>query len=340
MDDVFHYNTGSLLAGAEPRPDAGRPERPGAGSAPSPTTSRRSSPSRQAASTALRGAPRWPAPCCTTRRSTRQLGLEIPTTWDEFIANSGEDQVRRRPASRRSCSPSATPGRASCSCSATSPTSTRQDPNWADRLHRTNKAKYVDEPAFAGFEHTAEVHEKGLAERGLRLDDQRSGDGCPGHRQGRHVPDADRRDRRRRSRTTPTRSTTSACSRCRRPTPLTRRSRSGSRTRIYIPKTTEGDKLEAAKKFVEFANSTEGCEVQNDDRRRPRARTSRAPARCPSDVPAPDRRHPGVLRLRRDRIRARVPLADQGTEPREHPGRASAPASPPPRTAPRSTTRT
>jgi raffinose/stachyose/melibiose transport system substrate-binding protein len=33
---------------------------------------------------------------------------------------------------------------------------------------------------------------------------------------------------------------------------------------IYIPKTTEGDKLEAAKKYVEFANSTEGCAVQNE----------------------------------------------------------------------------
>lgn len=32
---------------------------------------------------------------------------------------------------------------------------------------------------------------------------------------------------------------------------------------IYIPKTTEGAKLDAAKKFVAFFNSPEGCEVQN-----------------------------------------------------------------------------
>jgi raffinose/stachyose/melibiose transport system substrate-binding protein len=31
---------------------------------------------------------------------------------------------------------------------------------------------------------------------------------------------------------------------------------------FYIPKTTEGAKLEAAKKFVAFANSPEGCEIQ------------------------------------------------------------------------------
>jgi len=31
---------------------------------------------------------------------------------------------------------------------------------------------------------------------------------------------------------------------------------------VYIPKTTEGDKLEAAKKFVAFINSPDGCEIQ------------------------------------------------------------------------------
>jgi raffinose/stachyose/melibiose transport system substrate-binding protein len=31
---------------------------------------------------------------------------------------------------------------------------------------------------------------------------------------------------------------------------------------MYIPKTTEGAKLDAAKKFVAFLNSPEGCEVQ------------------------------------------------------------------------------
>jgi raffinose/stachyose/melibiose transport system substrate-binding protein len=33
---------------------------------------------------------------------------------------------------------------------------------------------------------------------------------------------------------------------------------------IYIAKSAEGDKLDAAKKFVAFANSEEGCQVQND----------------------------------------------------------------------------
>ncbi|WFR66829.1 hypothetical protein P9139_19640 [Curtobacterium flaccumfaciens] len=33
---------------------------------------------------------------------------------------------------------------------------------------------------------------------------------------------------------------------------------------LYIPKTTTGDKLTAAKKFIAFANSSDGCKVQND----------------------------------------------------------------------------
>ncbi len=33
---------------------------------------------------------------------------------------------------------------------------------------------------------------------------------------------------------------------------------------LYIPKTSTGDKLAAAKKFIAFANSSEGCGVQND----------------------------------------------------------------------------
>ena len=32
---------------------------------------------------------------------------------------------------------------------------------------------------------------------------------------------------------------------------------------LYIPKTTTGAKAEAAKKFIAFANSAEGCDIQN-----------------------------------------------------------------------------
>ncbi len=31
---------------------------------------------------------------------------------------------------------------------------------------------------------------------------------------------------------------------------------------VYVPKTTEGDKLEAVKKFLEFVTTPEGCDIQ------------------------------------------------------------------------------
>ena len=87
MDDVFHYNSGSLLPGAEPRPDPGRPERRGVGRATSPTTSRPSS-RPTTASTARRWGTSFAGAVLYNKKVYADLGLEVPTTWDEFIANS------------------------------------------------------------------------------------------------------------------------------------------------------------------------------------------------------------------------------------------------------------
>ncbi len=84
---------------------------------------------------------------------------------------------------------------------------------------------------------------------------------------------------------------------------------------LYIPKTTTGDKLAAAKKFVAFANSSEGC----------KCRTTPAPPVAvrdlhlhPAELGAADAERPAeVHRRRQGHAGARVPLADQGPEPRE-----------------------
>ena len=54
---------------------------------------------------------------------------------------------------------------------------------------------------------------------------------------------------------------------------------------LYIPKTTEGAKLDAAKKFVAFVASPEGCDVADQGGRADRARTWSRAASCPADVP-------------------------------------------------------
>ena len=88
-----------------------------------------------------------------------ELGLEVPTTWDEFIANSETIKAA---------------GKAAPIVQTYGDTWTSQlfvlgdfynvlaeDPDWAEQ-YTNNKAKYVDEPAFAGFEHQQEAFEKGL----------------------------------------------------------------------------------------------------------------------------------------------------------------------------------
>ena len=116
-----------------------------------------------------------------------ELGLEIPTTWDEFIANSEAIKAA---------------GTAAPIVQTYGDTWTSQlfvlgdfnnvlaeNPDWAEE-YTNNEAKYVDQPALAGFEHLQEVFEKELLQRGLRVRAV-----CRRREHGRHgrrraVPDA------------------------------------------------------------------------------------------------------------------------------------------------------
>ena len=83
---------------------------------------------------------------------------------------------------------------------------------------------------------------------------------------------------------------------------------------LYIPKTTEGAKLEAAKKFIAFANSPEGCKIQG---------TVGAPAgpfsikscTLPDNVAALVKDIQPYADDRQDGPGAGVPVTDQGSEP-------------------------
>ena len=80
---------------------------------------------------------------------------------------------------------------------------------------------------------------------------------------------------------------------------------------IYIAKSTEGDKLDAAKKFVAFANSADGCQVQND------AGSAAGPyvtSACtlPDDAPALIADIQAYFDSGQDRVCAGVPLPIKG----------------------------
>ncbi len=122
-----------------------------------------------------------------------QLGLSVPTTWAEFIANS-EKIKQQAPDIAPIIQTYGDPWTSQLIVLGNFANVLAEDPNWA-KDYTANKAKYVDAPAISGFDHLAGGVLEGIVQQGLRVGDQ-----CPGHAdaRGRHggaVPDADVDDR-------------------------------------------------------------------------------------------------------------------------------------------------
>ena len=187
----------------------------------------------------------------------KKLGLQIPKTWDEFMTNNARS--RRR---------------------GIDPVEQTYGETWTSQLfvlgdfHNVEAqvpdfaAKYTASQAevrhHAGRAGRVPAHPGGqrgrLPQQGLRLGQvQRRRQGGR-HRQGGALPDA-RRSRQPTSRTSPRASRTMSAS-SRFP------GRRGNQRHdvwpgagMYIPKTVEGDKLDAAKKFIAFAATQPGCDA-------------------------------------------------------------------------------
>ena len=97
-----------------------------------------------------------------------ELGLEVPTTWDEFIANSEKIKAAGRPP--RSSRPTATPGRRQLFVLG-------DFYNVSRRRTRTGPSEYTDERGAStstsrrsqGFAHLQEASRGRLVQRGLRV---------------------------------------------------------------------------------------------------------------------------------------------------------------------------
>ncbi|WP_150306396.1 ABC transporter substrate-binding protein [Planctomonas psychrotolerans] len=189
-----------------------------------------------------------------------ELGLEVPTTWDEFMANN--EAI-------------AAAGTAAPIIQTYGDTWTSQlfvlgdyanvntaDPDWAVEYTAGNR-KYAEEPAIAGFQHQQDAFDAGffnedyasaLYDDGIRM--IATGEGA-------HYPIL-----------------TNALATIQQNYPdnandvgvFALPADDAANTSItiwqpnavYIPQTTEGEKLEAAKEFVAFMTSPAGCEVQNE----------------------------------------------------------------------------
>jgi raffinose/stachyose/melibiose transport system substrate-binding protein len=258
MDNVFHYNSGSLLA-------ALNPDTTMVDLSDQDWVSTLTDDFKKVVSTdkGLYGAP-WATSqagaMLYNKKVFESLGLKVPTSWDEVVSTA--EKIKASGGG-------ITPILQSFGDTWTSQlfvlgdfaNVAKQDPNWADD-YTHNKAKYVDAPAFASFEHTAEVHDKGLTNKDFAsMTNAQAMDALATGKAAMYpmltgamatvqqnnpdnvndigvfaLPAADAGD-----------------------TAMT----IWQPNAIYIAKTTPADKLDAAKKFVAFANSPEGCDVQN-----------------------------------------------------------------------------
>jgi raffinose/stachyose/melibiose transport system substrate-binding protein len=156
MDNVFLYNTGSLFQALHPdqtlQPLTNEPWVKDLTSDFKKTVS---------TSKGLYGAPNgstFDGGIMYNKKVYAQLGLSVPTTWDQFISNSQKIKAA-----------GIIPVLASYGDTWTSQlfvladfaNVSAQDPNWAGD-YTNNKAKYVNPPALAGFTHTRQVFDMGL----------------------------------------------------------------------------------------------------------------------------------------------------------------------------------
>ena len=190
------------------------------------------------------------------RKVYDRLGLQVPKTWDEFMANSAKIKKAGIDPVIQSYGDTWT---SQLFVLADYHNVAAQDPKWADK-YTHNQVKYSQEPAIEGFRHLEEVNKDGYLNKNFgsvkfekALSMLAQGKGAQYPQLTVIVPNLETSD----------------------PDnvndvgffaqPGQDASKDGLTLwlppALYIPKTTEGDKLDAAKKFAAFVASPEGCQV-------------------------------------------------------------------------------
>ncbi|HWV48992.1 MAG TPA: extracellular solute-binding protein [Microbacterium sp.] len=255
MEDVFYYNSGSLFQALNPDQNlVPLDDQPWVGDLIDTMTAVVST------ENGIYGAPfgaTQAGAVVYNKKVYADLGLEVPTSWDEFAANNEAIKAA-----------GITPVVQTYGDTWTSQlfilgdfgNVLAQDEDWADE-YTAGKRKYADEPALQGF-----ANQQAGFEAGWWNEDYASAVYDDGARmvatgEGAHYPIL-----------------TGIVSTFQQNFPdelenigvfpLPAQNAEDTKltvwlpNAVYIPKTTEGDKLEAAKKLVAFINSPGGCEVQ------------------------------------------------------------------------------
>ncbi|TYL53358.1 ABC transporter substrate-binding protein [Agromyces mariniharenae] len=211
-----------------------------------------------------------------------QLGLEIPTTWDEFIANS--EAIKQAGVAAPIVQTYGDTWTSQLFVLGDFNNVLAENPDWAEE-YTNNEAKYVDEPALAGFEHLQEAFEKGLFNEDFASAKYADGVTMVATGAGAQYPILTFAAGQLMT-TNPEAADVVGTF----PLPGPDASTNGltvwmPTNTVYIPKSTEGDKLEAAKKFLAFLTTPESCDIQSE------ANAPQGPfvvdgCELPDDVPA------------------------------------------------------
>ncbi|WP_066517022.1 ABC transporter substrate-binding protein [Curtobacterium ammoniigenes] len=256
MDDVFLYNSGSLLQALHPDSQLQN-------LANEPWAKDVTPQFKESVSTSkgMYGAPQgttFDGGIMYNKKVYAKLGLSVPTTWSQFISNSEKIKAA-----------GITPVLVSYGDTWTSQlfvladfaNVSEQVPDWATK-YTANQEKYVNPPALDGFTHTEEIYKDDLMNKDYAsltnvnaLKELATG-------QAAQYP-----------------MITSVISNVVQSNPSqvndigyfampatkgTSRATVWEANAAYIPKSTTGNKLAAAKKLIAFLNSPAGCAVQNE----------------------------------------------------------------------------
>jgi raffinose/stachyose/melibiose transport system substrate-binding protein len=190
------------------------------------------------------------------RKVYEKLGLQVPTTWSEFMANNAKIKAAGIDPVIQTYQDTWT---SQLFVLADFHNVAAADPSWSEK-YTAGQVKYAQEPAVKGFQRLEEVHKAGYENKNYRSMKFEAGMKLLAAGKGAHFPmltfavgvlasdpqhindigffgqpgdDAPKAG-------------------------MTIWMPAG----LYIPKSTEGAQLDAAKKFVAFVASTEGCDVQ------------------------------------------------------------------------------
>ena len=259
MDDVFQYNSGSQIQGDHP--DQTLVDLSGEAWAKDVTADFKASVSGTTKG-AFYGAPFGTSFSGGIMYNTKvydKLGLKVPTTWDEFISNSQKIKAAGIVPILQTFGDTWTSQLFVLSDFANI---NAKDKSWAaDYTANKASAKYAKQPGLLGFQYTEDVFKAGLVN-----DDYASLTNANGLKELATGAAAQY----------PMITTVLATLQQSNPDQVndigyfalptsdgsTPHMTVWEPNALYIPKTTTGDKLDAAKKFVAFANSKTGCSIQ------------------------------------------------------------------------------